>query len=424
MANSKRDLVRYTHGRHPAVTQQHIDTQRALVAQQEAQIKDDQAAIDNAQVQLGYTTIRAPITGRIGFRMVDHGNIVHAGDASRRRTIAQIQPIAVIFTAPEEQLPRINEALKAGPLPVIAYTSDGKTELDRGTLALVDNQVDATTGTIRLKGRVPEQGPQAVAGADRGDAPAVERCTTSSSFRTQPCSADPTASSPMSSARTARRRCATSRSAPSTTAAPSSSKASSPASASSPPAIIGCSPASPVEIRAHGDRRRGAPGAMRHATIEAHRAMNISAPFIRHPIATSLIMVGILFVGLVAFPKLPVAPLPQVDFPTIQVSAALPGASPETMASSRRPAARAAVRADPRRLADDLDQRARRDDHRRAVRSRPQHRRRRQRHPGGDQRRRRPAAARIFPSPPTYRKVNPADSPDHDPVGRPPTRCR
>lgn len=154
--NSKRDLLRYTTVGTLAVSQQQIDTQRALVQQQEAQLKHDQATIDNARVQLGYTTITAPISGRIGFRIVDQGNIVHAGDMGGIASIAQLEPIAVIFTAPEEEVPRINEALKArGPLPVIAYTSDGKTELDRGTLALVDNQVDATTGTIRLKGEFP-----------------------------------------------------------------------------------------------------------------------------------------------------------------------------------------------------------------------------------------------------------------------------
>jgi membrane fusion protein, multidrug efflux system len=155
LANSKRDLVRYTTVGTLAVTQQQIDTQRALVQQQQAQIKSDQGAIDNAQVQLGYTTINAPIAGRIGFRLVDQGNIVHAGDPTGVAAIAQIEPIAVVFTAPEEQLPRINDALNSGPLPVIAYTSDGKTELDKGTLALVDNQVDATTGTIRLKAEFP-----------------------------------------------------------------------------------------------------------------------------------------------------------------------------------------------------------------------------------------------------------------------------
>jgi multidrug efflux system membrane fusion protein len=153
LANSKRDLERYTKVGTLAVSQQQIDTQAALVKQQEAQINSDQGAIDNAQVQLGYTTITAPIAGRMGFRMVDRGNIVHASDQQGVAVITQVQPIAVIFTAPEDELPRINAGVKAGPLPVTALTSDGKTELDRGTLALVDNQVDTATGSIRLKGK-------------------------------------------------------------------------------------------------------------------------------------------------------------------------------------------------------------------------------------------------------------------------------
>ena len=118
----------------------------------------------------------------------------------------------------------------------------------------------------------------------------------------------------------------------------------------------------------------------------------ISAPFIRYPIGTSLLMAGILFVGLVAYPLLPVAPLPQVDFPTIQVSANLPGAQPRNHGLLGRAAAGAAVRADSRRRADDLDELAGhgRDHH--PVRPQPQHRRRRQRRAGGDQRRGRPVA--------------------------------
>jgi len=153
LANSKHDLERYAKVGTLAVSQQQIDTQAALVKQQEAQVKADQGAIDNAQVQLGYTTITAPLAGRMGFRLVDRGNIVHANDQQGVAVITQIQPIAVVFTAPEEELSRINEALKSGPLPVTALTSDGKTELDKGTLELVDNQVDTATGSIRLKGK-------------------------------------------------------------------------------------------------------------------------------------------------------------------------------------------------------------------------------------------------------------------------------
>ena len=151
LENSRRDLIRFKRVGTTANTQQQIDTQEALVAQQEAQIKVDQGVIDNAQVQLGYTTITAPMAGRMGFRLVDRGNIVHASDQQGVAVITQIQPIAVMFSAPEEELPRINSGLQSGPLPVTALTSDGKTELDKGTLELVDNQV--ATGTIRLKAK-------------------------------------------------------------------------------------------------------------------------------------------------------------------------------------------------------------------------------------------------------------------------------
>jgi multidrug efflux system membrane fusion protein len=153
LANMRRDLQRFEKAGTLATTQQQIDTQRSLVTQQEALVKADDGVIDNARVQLGYTTIRAPISGRIGFRLVDQGNIIHAGDAGGVATIAQIQPIAVIFTEPEEELPSNLEELKNGPLPVKASTSDGKRVLGKGELSLVDNQVDMTTGSIKLKAK-------------------------------------------------------------------------------------------------------------------------------------------------------------------------------------------------------------------------------------------------------------------------------
>lgn len=153
LANMRRDLERFEKVGTLAATQQQIDTQRSLVSQQEALIKEDIGIIDNARVQLGYTTIRAPISGRVGFRLVDQGNIIHAGDAGGVATIAEIQPIAVIFTEPEEELPRILDELKSGPLEVTALTSDGKRVLGKGELSLVDNQVDMTTGSIKLKAK-------------------------------------------------------------------------------------------------------------------------------------------------------------------------------------------------------------------------------------------------------------------------------
>ena len=150
LANANLDLQRYTKLGEFA-TRQQTDTQRATVAQLTAQISADDAAISNAQTQLDYATVKAPISGVVGIRQVDVGNIVNASTQTGIVSIAQIEPIAVIFTAPEEQLPDIKAALAAAPPKVIALSTDGKKELSTGTLALINNQVDTTSGTIRLK---------------------------------------------------------------------------------------------------------------------------------------------------------------------------------------------------------------------------------------------------------------------------------
>src|ERR1700732_2546458 len=150
LANANLDLQRYTKLGEFA-TRQQTDTQRSTVAQLTAQIAADDAAIANAQTQLDYTQVKSPISGIAGLRQVDVGNIVNAATQTGIVTVAQIEPIAVIFTAPEEQLPNINEAQSVQPLKVIAITTDGKKPLADGTLAVVNNQVDTTSGTIRLK---------------------------------------------------------------------------------------------------------------------------------------------------------------------------------------------------------------------------------------------------------------------------------
>ena len=121
------------------------------MAQLTAQLAADDAAIFNAQTQLDYTSVKAPISGVAGLRQVDVGNIVNASTQTGIVTIAQIEPIAVIFTAPEDQLPYINEAQAKQPLKVIALTTDGKKQLSEGSLSVINNQVDTTSGTIRLK---------------------------------------------------------------------------------------------------------------------------------------------------------------------------------------------------------------------------------------------------------------------------------
>jgi multidrug efflux system membrane fusion protein len=150
LANANLDLQRFTRLGEFA-TRQQTDTQRSTVAQLTAQIAADQALIANAQTQFDYATVKAPFSGIAGLRQVDVGNIVNAATQTGIVTIAQIEPITVIFTAPEDQLPDIKAALAASPPKVIALSTDGKRVLSTGTLALINNQVDTSSGTIRLK---------------------------------------------------------------------------------------------------------------------------------------------------------------------------------------------------------------------------------------------------------------------------------
>jgi membrane fusion protein, multidrug efflux system len=156
LASAKADLARYELlAPQNLASKQTLDSQHALVAQLEAQIKGDQANIDNARTQLSYTTITSPIEGKTGIRRVDPGNNVHATDTNGIVVVTQVQPIACIFTLPEEALPTINKALEGGAVTVTAMSRDGKTVLDSGTIALVDNQIDQSTGTIRIKATFP-----------------------------------------------------------------------------------------------------------------------------------------------------------------------------------------------------------------------------------------------------------------------------
>lgn len=156
LANARRDLDRYIRlAETNSIAKQQADTQRSQVAQLEAQVKQDQAAIDNAQAVLNYTTITAPIAGRTGIRQIDVGNLVRAADATGIVVITQVRPISIIFTLPQQQLSQVNEAMAKGSLPVDALGADNRTVTDRGTLRVVDNQVDQTTGTVRLKAEFP-----------------------------------------------------------------------------------------------------------------------------------------------------------------------------------------------------------------------------------------------------------------------------
>jgi len=162
LANAKVDLTRYTNlAKTNAVAPQQVDTQKALVAQLEAQVKLDQGAIDNAAAYLKWCTITSPIDGRTGIRLVDQGNVVHGASPTPIVVVTQIQPIALLFTLPQQQLGRVNAAISkanaagTGPLVVEALGGDNKTVVDRGKLQVVNNQVDQTTGTIQLKAEFP-----------------------------------------------------------------------------------------------------------------------------------------------------------------------------------------------------------------------------------------------------------------------------
>ncbi len=157
LANAQVDLVRYAklaetqYGSH-----QQADTQKALVAQYTAQLAQDQASIDNARATLDYATIRSPIDGRTGIRQVDQGNIVHASDTTGIVTIAQVKPIAAIFNLPQQWLRQVNAAAAQGTLRLVARDGDTGDVIDTGTLEVVDNTVDQTTGTVKMKGSFPD----------------------------------------------------------------------------------------------------------------------------------------------------------------------------------------------------------------------------------------------------------------------------
>jgi len=134
-----------------AMSRQQVDTQRAAAEQLEGAVRADQAAIDNAKLNLVYSHITAPISGRIGLRLVDVGNMVHASDTNPLLVITQLQPIAVLFTLPEDSLLNVSQHMHKGTLPVEAYSRDDQTKLATGKLLTIDNQIDQTTGTGRLK---------------------------------------------------------------------------------------------------------------------------------------------------------------------------------------------------------------------------------------------------------------------------------
>jgi membrane fusion protein, multidrug efflux system len=159
LANARLDLVRDEDLlARKVVSQQQYDTQKALVNQLEAAVTSDAAAIQSAKVQLDYTKVVSPLDGRTGLRLIDQGNVVHASDQNGLVVITQLQPISLVFTLPEQELGEIHKQLAAsGDLAVLAVDRDNKTVLDEGKLAVIDNQIDTSTGTIKLKATFPNK---------------------------------------------------------------------------------------------------------------------------------------------------------------------------------------------------------------------------------------------------------------------------
>ncbi len=347
--NARVDFKRYDQlPKEGVIAPQQVDTQSATVQQLEGAVRADQAQIDNEKLQLIYCKITAPLSGRVGLRLVDQGNMIHATDPNGLVVITQVQPIAVLFTLPEDSLQEVIQHMKGGQLGVQAYSRDDQTKLATGKLVTIDNQIDATTGTVRFKAVFDNKDlslwPNQFVNirlmlAVRKDAivvplAAIQRGTQGTYVYTvkdgnanlQPVKVDMTQGN--------------------------ISLIASGVSEGDQVVVDGqdrLQSGTPVEV--HDASPGGSGGAARQWRCgfrqrfrakrrtekqEAGKAklMNPSKPFILRPVATSLLMAGILLAGAVAYRQLPVSALPQVDYPTIQVLTFYPGASPSVMASS------------------------------------------------------------------------------------------
>lgn len=159
LANAKIDLDRFvTLNAQDSIARQQVDTQRALVKQDEAIVVSDKAAVRTAEINLNYCRIISPIDGRVGLRLVDPGNYVQPSDANGMVIIAQLQPISVIFAVPQDTIPQFITKLRSGvSMPALAFDRNETTQLAAGTLSTVDNQIDTTTGTLRLRATFPNE---------------------------------------------------------------------------------------------------------------------------------------------------------------------------------------------------------------------------------------------------------------------------
>ena len=311
-------------------TQQQVGDQAASVAQLRAAIGSDQAAIDNAQTQLSYTTITSPISGVTGIRRVDIGNIVQPTDATPIVTITQIQPISVIFTLPQKDLPEVQAAIRKGPLRAIAYPQDGTDALGEGSLLLVNNQISQASGTVELKATFANKNGKLWPGefvqvrlvtSVQASAVSVPLSALQQGSAGQQVfvvgSGNTVHLQPVKITETLDGRALVS----------DGLKAGDTVVTSGQYRLAG---RHGNHCDAHRKQRRAKPD----AGNSRNARMSLSSAFIRRPVATALFIVAIVLLGGTAYTMLPVAALPNVSFPTISVTAQLPGADPKTMASS------------------------------------------------------------------------------------------
>ncbi len=327
------------------IPKQQLDTQDSSVGEFDGAIQTDQATIDNAKLNLVYCRITAPISGRVGLRLVDPGNMIHATDANGLVVITQLQPIAVLFSLPQDQLPVVYTKLRAGQqLTVEAFDRDNTAKIAEGKLLTIDNQIDSTTGTYKLK--------------------AVFNNTDNTLFPNQfvnvhllvntlknvvlvPTTAILRGSQgiyvySVSSDKTVKVR--------SVVISEANGNITGISSGLNPGDVVVTDGQDKLQDGSKVDPRTASASTGSSNLNSSNSAnspfagaplfrwrpgsMNPSRPFILRPVATTLLMVGVLLVGYVAYRQLPVSALPQVDYPTIQVQTFYPGASPDVMASS------------------------------------------------------------------------------------------
>ena len=311
-----------------AMSQQQVDTQKAQADQLEGAVRADQAAINNAQLQITYSRITSPINGRIGLRLVDPGNIVHATDQNGLFVITQLHPIAVVFTLPEDSLPSVAQRMKQGALEVDAYARDNQNKLATGKLQTIDNQIDQQTGTGKLKAVFenvdgvlwPNQfvNVRLLLNTRKGSVVVPSAAVQRGPQGTFVYLVKPD--------KTVEVR-------PVTVALAQGNES----------AIAGGLQAGDQVVTDGQDKLQPgmtvAPQARSNANAPqapdcSSHHMSPSRLFILRPVATSLLMAAVLLVGFVAYRQLPVSALPEVDYPTVQVMTFYPGAAPDVMASS------------------------------------------------------------------------------------------